>query len=177
MCGITGIITGDKQHVDLTQITNAMKSTILHRGPDDDGLLIDNLASNFAVAFGHQRLSIIDPAHGHQPMISCDKKHAIVFNGAIYNYLELRRELVSKGCPLKTYCDTEVILYAYRMWGEDCVDKLRGMFAFAILDKEHNKIFCARDRIGIKPFYYYYNGSVFIFASEIKAILASGIVE
>ena len=144
-----------------------------HRGPDGEGLYAD---SSSGLTLAHRRLAIIDPGHGHQPMISQDEDLAIVFNGAIYNYLELRRELSAKGHPIASYSDTETLLYAYREWGEDCTQRLLGMFAFAIWDRRRKRLFCARDRLGIKPFYYWTDGGTLGFASEIKGILAAGLV-
>lgn len=151
-------------------------NTIRHRGPDGNGTEIEERADSF-LSLGHARLAIIDPEHGRQPMTTADGSLTIIFNGEIYNYLELRRELISKGHPIRSYSDTEVLLYAYREWGEACLDRLLGMFAFAIWDRRTRRIFCARDRVGIKPFYYFFDGSSFVFASEIKAILASGAVQ
>lgn len=151
-----------------------MMNAIRHRGPDDDGIWLDE---NRPAGLGHVRLAIIDPEHGKQPMVTEDGRFAIVFNGAIYNYLELRRELVGKGLPIRSYSDTEVLLHAYREWGERFVDRLIGMFAFAIWDRHEQKLFCARDRIGIKPFYYHFDGRRLLFASEIKAILSDGSVQ
>jgi len=174
MCGLVGIVGGAVRGSELMRRIEDMKRAIVHRGPDDHGSYLDPERS--AVALGHQRLAIIDPEHGQQPMITSDGQLIIVFNGAIYNYLELRRELNSRGHSIHSYSDTEVLLYAYQEWGEACVDKLNGMFAFAIWDRRKNKLFCARDRVGIKPFYYFFNGQSFVFASEIKAILASGFI-
>ncbi len=174
MCGIAGIISFQSSKETLRAKILKMQSTLIHRGPDDEGRYFD---PNFPIALGHRRLAIIDPEHGKQPMTTDDGEHTIVFNGEIYNYLELRRQLVQKGHPIHSYSDTEVLLYAYREWGESCVDHLLGMFAFAIWDNKQRKLFCARDRIGIKPFYFFYNEYQFIFASEIKAILAEGTVK
>lgn len=166
MCGIAGFI--DKQDkVDEKLIKNMMQA-IAHRGPDDEGTFIDG-----NVGLGHKRLSIIDPRNGHQPMCNEDGTVWIVFNGAVYNYLEIRQELVRKGHDIKSYCDTEVIIHAYEEYGEKCVEKFNGMFAFVIYDMNKKKIFAARDRFGIKPFYYFCDGDKFIFSSEIKGILAS----
>ena len=128
-----------------------MLRTIAHRGPDGHGVFQQ---ADKSVYLGHQRLAIIDPEHGEQPMTTEDGLLTVIFNGAIYNYLELRRELVSRGHRIHTYSDTEVLLYAYREWGERCVERFLGMFAFAIWDREKDRLFCARDRLGIKPFYY-----------------------
>ena len=153
MCGLAGIINLKSSHQELYKKIHNMQSTLLHRGPDDQGFFID---ADLPIALGHQRLAIIDPEHGKQPMTTEDGLLTIVFNGAIYNYLELRRQLIQHGHPIHSYSDTEVLLYAYRQWGEDCIDHLLGMFAFAIWDKKKRTLFCARDRVGIKPFYYFF---------------------
>lgn len=170
MCGITGFINiGNKEN--LTEITNL----ISHRGPDDWGV---EWFSDCNSGFGHRRLSIIDlsPA-GHQPMSNEDDTLWITFNGEIYNYKDIRAELISKGYKFISESDTEVMLKAYDCWKENCLQKFNGMFAFVIYDKKENLFFGARDRVGIKPFYYYLNNHSLIFASEIKAILASGLIE
>lgn len=174
MCGFVGIIASKISENELTGRTRPMLDSISHRGPDGEGIFFD---AELHVVFGHRRLAIIDPEHGKQPMTTIDEQLTIIFNGAIYNYLELRRELIARGHPIHSYSDTEVLLYAYREWGDACVDRLIGMFAFAIFDKSRNRIFCARDRVGIKPFYYFFDGESLVFASEIKAILASGLVK
>ena len=171
MCGIVG--WKSKRKID-KNIIMEMANSIAHRGPDGEGYYYND---DNTLALAHKRLSIIDPEHGHQPMISQDKNYVITFNGAIYNFLELRRELISLGHPIKTYSDTEVLLYSYIQWGEACLEKLNGMFAFVIYDKRKKILFGARDRLGEKPLYYFYDNENFIFASEIKAILASGIVK
>ncbi|NOU48479.1 MAG: asparagine synthase (glutamine-hydrolyzing), partial [Bacteroidales bacterium] len=165
MCGISGIINFNNSPVEENQLRVMMKK-IKHRGPDDEGIFIDN-----NVGLGFVRLSILDlsPA-GHQPMFSHDKRYIIVFNGEVYNYLEIRDELKHK-YAFETGTDTEVILAAYQEWGELCLDKFNGMFAFVIFDIKTKDIFGARDRYGIKPFYYYRDDRQFIFASEIKSIL------
>ena len=173
MCGIIGVISTEHSTESLIPRIEAGMRTLSHRGPDGQGVAVDRESN---VVLGHRRLAIIDPEHGQQPLHSLDGDLSIVFNGAIYNYLELRRELTSLGHPIQTYSDTEVILYAYREWGEACLDRFLGMFAFTILDRRNRRLFCARDRIGIKPFYYHFNGSTLIFASEIKAILATRLV-
>jgi asparagine synthase (glutamine-hydrolysing) len=173
MCGLAGVIDFKKSNNELSMSVDRMKKVLFHRGPDDKGLFID---SDLPVCLGHRRLAIIDPQHGKQPMTTRDGLLTIVFNGAIYNYLELRQQLIELGHPIQSHSDTETLLYAYRQWGEDCVDHVLGMFAFVIWDKQQRKIFCGRDRIGIKPFYYYFNEHQFIFASEIKAIIAEGSV-
>ncbi len=174
MCGIFGFVNpeGISAQEGAKRFAAALES-MSHRGPDGEGLFTDEKAG---VVLGHRRLAIIDPAHGHQPMATPDGDLTVTFNGEIYNYLELRRELLAKGHAVQSYGDTEVILHAYREWGEACVERFLGMFAFAIWDKKKNKIFCARDRIGIKPFYYAQVGETLAFASEIKAILATGLL-
>jgi len=169
MCGITGRLAVSGTPFETENTLRAMMHAIRHRGPDGDGIWLDERRP---VGLGHVRLAIIDPEHGTQPMATRDGRFIVVFNGAIYNYLELRRELIGKGHPIHSFSDTEVLLHAYREWGESCVDRLLGMFAFAIWDKHEQKLFCARDRIGIKPFYYHFDGQQLLFASEIKAILA-----
>jgi len=141
--------------------------TLTHRGPDDYGYYRDEYAG-----LGHRRLSIIDLKGGHQPVFNEDESMCIVFNGEIYNFLELRDILIGKGHKFSTKSDTETILHAYEEWGEGCVEYLRGMFAFAIWDKKNRKLFIARDRLGIKPLFYAEHKGVFYFASEMKAILA-----
>lgn len=163
MCGIVGFL--DKEKIKGRTIKN-MTNRIMHRGPDEEGYYADE-----DIALGHRRLSIIDEKNGSQPMLSDDKKLIIVFNGEIYNYKELREELINKNYVFKTESDTEVLLNSYREWGHDVVEKLRGMFSFAIWDKENKTLFCARDNFGIKPFYYYKNDEVFMFSSEIKSFL------
>lgn len=175
MCGFIGLAgTKASSKKALESVGRKMLETIKHRGPDGEGSFSAGQVSLF---LGHRRLAIIDPEHGKQPMATQDGQLAVVFNGEIYNYLELRRELIGKGHPIQSYSDTEVLLYAYREWGEHCVDRFLGMFAFAIWDELNCRLFCARDRIGIKPFYYAYDGKTLAFGSEIKAILASGVVK
>ena len=133
---------------------------------------------NYSSVFVHRRLSIIDLSEsGHQPMGTSDGKFWITFNGEIYNYIELRKELEVIGYTFRTQSDTEVLLHAYIHWGNDCLKKLNGMFAFALLDIDRKKVFCARDRSGVKPFYYYFKGGIFCFASELKALRALPFIE
>ncbi len=143
-----------------------MTSTLAHRGPDGDGFFTDSFA-----ALGHRRLSIIDVGGGRQPMFNEDGNLAIIYNGEIYNHADLRPDLEKAGHCYRSHCDTETILHAWEQWGESCVDHFRGMFAFAIWDRTRRSLFCARDRLGIKPFYYFFNGKTFAFASEIKALI------
>ena len=162
MCGICGIIRkGDNK-----DIIKKMNDRIIHRGPDGEGYYIDG-----DVAFGHRRLSIIDLSTGDQPIYNEDGSVVTVYNGEIYNYLELRCELESLGHEFKTKSDTEVLVHGYEEWHTDLPKHLRGMFAFAIYDKNRNEIFLARDNFGIKPLYYANMNDSFMFASEIKSFL------
>ena len=165
MCGFSGVINLTEQSVDAFPIEK-MTDCIAHRGPDDSGYFKDK-----NVSFGFRRLSIIDVAHGHQPMKSKDKRYVIVFNGEIYNFKKIKKELIGLGYTFETNCDTEVIIYAFDLWGKNCVNRFHGMFAFVIYDTKLNNIFIARDRLGIKPFYYTFLNNNFIFGSEIKSIL------
>jgi len=166
MCGITGIIQPSSQGPIDEGIVRAMAGSLAHRGPDDKGFYFDRNA-----ALAHRRLSIIDIASGHQPMSNEDGTIWIVFNGQIYNYLEIRQGLTGKGHRFSTHSDTEVILHLYEEYGEACLDKLNGMFAFLIWDTRKERAFLARDRLGIKPLYYVFDGGRLICASEIKALL------
>ena len=162
MCGICGIIRkGDNK-----DIIKKMNDRIIHRGPDGEGYYIDG-----DVAFGHRRLSIIDLSTGDQPIYNEDNSVVTVYNGEIYNYVELRSELESLGHEFKTKSDTEVLVHGYEEWHTDLPKHLRGMFAFAIYDKNRNEIFLARDNFGIKPLYYAKMSDSFMFASEIKSFL------
>jgi len=156
-----------------------MLTSIEHRGRDDEGLFTSTAFGehHLKACLGHRRLSIIDTsAAGHQPFISDDKRYALTYNGEIYNYRDIREQLEAKGERFLTATDTEVLLKAYRLWGEKCLDKLNGMFAFAIWDNVDKVLFAARDRVGLKPFHYALSGNSMVFGSEIKAILASGVV-
>ena len=170
MCGITGIInTGS------LEILKKMTDIIQYRGPDDSGIQWFNNSNS---GFGHRRLSIIDLSpRGHQPMSNEKGDLWITYNGEIYNYQEIRNDLVKHGYSFNSDSDTEVLLKAYEKWGVNCLEKLSGMFSFAIYNTHTNSLFAARDRAGIKPFYYHHNADKFIFASEIKAILATGLVD
>ncbi len=171
MCGISGIINYNNKEIDKKQIEDMLIS-IKHRGPDGQGIFIDN-----NLALGHVRLSIIDLSEqANQPMFSENKEISIVFNGEIYNYKEIKEQLQNK-YNFQTNSDTEVIIYAYKEWGKDCLHKFNGMFAFAIYDKSEGTVFLVRDRFGIKPFFYYNDENNFIFSSEIKGILASNITK
>lgn len=171
MCGIAGFITqstNGNAHVILRQ----MCDSIAHRGPDGDGYFVDR-----QFAMGMRRLSIIDLQGGDQPISNEENNKHIVFNGEIYNYRELRKGLVNQGHEFKTDSDTETVLHLFEESGPACINELNGMFAIVIWDKQNETLFLARDRMGIKPLYYYWDGKTFVFASEIKAIAASGLVD
>lgn len=181
MCGIVGIITTkSKSRTEGTAALEAplarMVEHINHRGPDDSGVAIFQRDA-VTVALGHTRLSIIDlsPA-GHQPMQDARTGNWITFNGEIYNFREVRERLNPDAAAWRSESDTEVILRAYEKWGRDCLQQLRGMFAFALWDDAKQELFIARDRLGIKPLYYYKGQDVFLFGSEVRALLASGLV-
>jgi asparagine synthase (glutamine-hydrolysing) len=165
MCGIAGIVSLAEKPF-LTELQK-MGDTLAHRGPDDEGFFVSD-----HVGFVHKRLSIIDLITGQQPMSSKDGMVTIVFNGEIYNYLELRLDLINKGHYFVTSSDTEVLLHLYEEYGTEFLPMLNGMFAFVIYDQKCDRVFAARDQFGIKPFYYVFEGSEFVFASEPKAILS-----
>ena len=162
MCGIVGLVTKKEKENTIKLMSDRIK----HRGPDGDGYFIDG-----DVALGHRRLSIIDLSTGDQPMFNEDGSVVTVFNGEIYNYQELKEELISLGHDFKTKSDTEVLVHGYEEWHTDLPKHLRGMFAFAIYDKNKNEVFLARDNFGIKPLYFAKMNDTFMFASEIKAFL------
>jgi len=174
MCGINGIAFSSRSRrtVD-TAVLKRMRDVITHRGPDDEGIFIDGV-----VGLGHRRLSIVDVAAGHQPMTNEDGTLHITYNGEIYNHADFRIELEAKGHVYKTHCDTETILHLYEEHGENCVDYLRGMFAFAIWNQRKKELFIARDRLGVKPLYYAHtdDGSLY-FGSEIKTLLEAGAIK
>lgn len=172
MCGIAGIVSKNKANISLPSLKE-MSDVIAHRGPDGDGQWID---ADGHVGLAHRRLSIIDLSDaGSQPMHYLDR-YTIVFNGEIYNYVELREGLVKNGYRFKSTCDTEVLMALYDKYKTSCLSLLDGMFAFAIYDAEEKKLFCARDRFGEKPFFYHYEkGKVFQFASEMKALWQAGV--
>ncbi len=200
MCGIFGVWNSRQQPIDVNALISSV-STLRHRGPDDEGYLLANLSGNraeaclgpdsdahpdlsnirnfvgqeFDLALGFRRLSILDLSpSGHQPMSSTDGRYWIIFNGEIYNYLELRAELADLGHKFVSTSDTEVLLAGYIQWGAGVLSRLIGMFSFAVLDRQKKTLFLARDFFGIKPLYYTYNGSRFAFASEAKALIALG---
>jgi asparagine synthase (glutamine-hydrolysing) len=164
MCGIAGFVSIMPGGSD-SNVLKRMTAAIAHRGPDDSGFYVDERA-----ALGHRRLSIIDVTGGHQPMTNETGSLLIVYNGEIFNHAALRPDLERAGHRYQSNCDTETILHSYEQYGADCVTRFRGMFAFAIWDKERQTLFCARDRLGIKPLYYFWDGRTFAFASEIKAL-------
>ena len=168
MCGIVGIFDLKEKREINRQLLSEMNESQYHRGPDEGGLHIEA-----GIGLGHRRLAIIDLTNGQQPMVSRDKNAVLTFNGEIYNFLELRKELEGLGFIFETHCDTEVILYGWQAWGESCVDRLRGMFAFALWDRDQQTLFLARDRLGVKPLYYAELASGhFIFGSELKSLKA-----
>ena len=159
MCGIVGFNWNDKS------LLKEMTDSIKHRGPDDEGFYCDT-----NVSLGHRRLAIIDLSEkGKQPMQFGD--NIIIYNGEIYNFIDIKNELIQKGHQFISHSDTEVLLHSYEEWGEKCVEKLNGMWAFCIFNTKKNKLFLSRDRFGEKPLYYYADQERFIFASELKAIL------
>jgi asparagine synthase (glutamine-hydrolysing) len=170
MCGFVGMISMNKDNLNIEsrQIVKDMNEVIFHRGPDEEGYYFDN-----KINLGFRRLSIIDLEKGHQPLSFEDERYWIVFNGEIYNYIELREELKEEGLEFKTESDTEVVLACYSKYKKQVVTKLRGMFAFVVWDKKEEVFFAARDHFGIKPFYYAEENGCFYFSSEKKAILGA----
>src|SRR5579862_1370309 len=166
MCGISGLFNLDSERPVDTRALNAMGTVMKHRGPDDSG---QYASGNVGLVFN--RLSIIDLSGGHQPMSNEDETVWIVFNGEIYNFASLRDDLIRRGHRFRTRSDTETIVHAWEEFGEKCVEKLRGMFAFAIWDSRKRVLFITRDRVGIKPLYYYQDKERFAFASEMKSLL------
>jgi asparagine synthase (glutamine-hydrolysing) len=172
MCGITGKVNlSHENHINTFELKE-MTDSLYHRGPDDEGFYV-----NKNIGLGFRRLSIIDLKTGHQPLSNEDESIWIVFNGEIYNYQELQEKLIKQGHNFTTKSDTETIVHLYEQYGTNCVDFLEGMFAFAIWDNNKKQLFCARDRFGIKPFYYYLDDQKFVFGSEIKAILKSKCID
>ncbi len=169
MCGIAVAIGLNGRPIERIAVERMAKS-LFHRGPDDGGVYVDG-----SVGMGFRRLSILDLSDaGHQPMVSQDGQFVLVFNGEIFNYIELRSELRQLGHQFRSSGDSEVLLAAYRQWGRDCLPKLNGMWAFVIYDRQHRRMFGSRDRFGVKPLYYSRSSTVIQFASEIKALRASG---
>jgi len=169
MCGISGIFNTRSSEQPSRDILERMNNALTHRGPDEAGIHIEQ-----SIALGHRRLSIIDIATGQQPLFNEDNSVAVVFNGEIYNFQSLAKELQGLGHLFRTHSDTEVIVHAWEQWGTDCVSHFRGMFAFAIWDRNQKVLFLARDRLGIKPLYYSLLGNgQLLFGSELKALLAN----
>ena len=169
MCGLSGILNLSKKSVDPAMI-HRMSNCMAHRGPDADGFYIQD-----EIALGHRRLSIIDlSTTANQPMFEPSGRYVLIFNGEIYNFREVKAQL--NGYPFQTNSDSEVILAAYQKWGADCLHKLAGMYVFVIWDKHTRELFMARDRMGVKPLYYFLNDEYFLFASEVRALIHSGIV-
>jgi asparagine synthase (glutamine-hydrolysing) len=164
MCGIAGILHLSGEAVD-PDIVVRMGAVLAHRGPDDQGVLVDG-----GIGLAHTRLSIIDIAGGRQPMSIEDGALTIVFNGEIFNYLELREQLCQLGHRFSSRSDTEVILHLYRRYGTDCVQHMNGQWAFAIWDRPRRRLFLSRDRVGVRPLFYTHRGDMFSFASEIKSL-------
>jgi asparagine synthase (glutamine-hydrolysing) len=171
VCGIAGIVAADRLHADERARVRRMRDVLAHRGPDEAGFHADELA-----ALGHRRLSIVDLASGQQPLSNEDGTIWVAFNGEIYNHADVRRELESAGHVYRSRSDTETIVHAYEQWDDGCMHRFRGMFAFAIWDAPRRRLLLVRDRLGIKPLYWCVRDNRLIFASEIKAILESGLV-
>lgn len=168
MCGIAGFINFSGHNPEAARVSlKRMTDALVHRGPDEEGFFLDDCA-----ALGHRRLSIIDLSTGKQPMAAQSGKLQLVFNGEIYNFLEIRAELQAKGHTFTTRSDTEVILISYLEWGDSCISRLHGMFAFALWDARQKTLLLARDRVGKKPLYYISDGPLFAFASELKSLQA-----
>jgi asparagine synthase (glutamine-hydrolysing) len=166
MCGICGIVNFNATEPVAHELLERMTSAQAHRGPDDHGYFVEN-----NVGLGHRRLSIIDLSGGKQPIFNEDGSVVVVFNGEIYNFADLTADLISRGHQFKTRSDTETIVHAYEEYGVECMKDFRGMFAFAIWDRKQKRLFLVRDRVGIKPVYYYAGKDFFVFASEIKSLL------
>ena len=165
MCGFVGFFTNGYGG-DRNAVIKAMADRIIHRGPDQDDYYVDD-----DMALGFRRLSIIDLEGGSQPILNEDGTKVLVFNGEIYNFQELRKDLLAKGHVFKTSTDSEVLLHGYEEYGAELLQKLRGMYAFVIWDSRAKKLFGARDIFGIKPFYYYQKDGDFLFGSEVKSFL------
>ncbi|MEO8210795.1 MAG: asparagine synthase (glutamine-hydrolyzing), partial [bacterium] len=196
MCGIFGVLNFNEVNVDFTALQDSV-NIIRHRGPDDEGYaffntykriceerfgdtsaikkgkyILSDSSEVFNLTFGFRRLSILDLSiNGHQPFFNDEKNICIIFNGEVYNYIEIREELIVKGYKFRTATDTEVIMNAYIEWGEDCLNRFNGMWGMALYDMRKNILFCTRDRFGVKPFYYYKDDKIFVFASELKSII------
>ena len=167
MCGIAGILDLERDQLPDRGLLERMNKVQAHRGPDEATIHVEP-----GLGFAHRRLSIIDLASGHQPLFNEDGSVAVIYNGEIYNFQEIMAELVARGHRFRTRCDTEVIVHGWEEWGEACVQRFRGMFAFALWDRGRGALFLARDRLGIKPLHYaLVNGRTLLFGSELKALL------
>jgi len=171
MCGIAGIVSHNPDFISKEKL-KATSAALIHRGPESHGFWIND--SN-TVAFAHRRLSIIDLTEAAAQPLFYNNRYSIIYNGEIYNYLELRSSLIKEEFQFKSASDTEIIIAAYAAWGEACLQQFDGMFAFAIWDMQEQKLFAARDRFGEKPFYFFYDGERFAFASEMKGLWELGI--
>src|SRR3954447_15961445 len=170
MCGIVGIMDTRGRREILRNVLTRMNETQHHRGPDEVGLHVEA-----GLGLGHRRLSIIDLSTGQQPLYNEDRSVVVIFNGEIYNYQELIPELCALGHTFRTRSDTEVIVHAWESWGEACVQRFRGMFTFALWDRNRETLFLARDRLGVKPMYYaLLDDGTLLFGSELKSLLAHG---
>src|SRR5271155_186483 len=177
MCGIVGIVARNAQVP--ADVLERATASLAHRGPDDSGTVIvrDSAPEPVEIGLGNRRLAILDLSPlGHQPMQDRETGNWIVYNGEIYNFREVRKKLENLGTSFQSDSDTEVLLKAYGRWGKDCLRELRGMFAFAIWDAQRHRLFLARDPMGIKPLYYGSFGHHFLFASEIRTLLGTGLV-
>tara|TARA_B110000003_G_scaffold269317_1_gene300174 strand:+ start:1948 stop:3759 length:1812 start_codon:yes stop_codon:yes gene_type:complete len=175
MCAIFGLLSQSLTKKHIESKLKVMSKILDHRGPDGNGIWVDDNSSNLNVGLGHNRLSIIDLTDGAKQPMSLSERFVITFNGEIYNYIELKEKLIQAGINFKSNSDTEVLLHMYAQYGEDCLDQIDGMFAFAIWDKIKLELFCARDRFGEKPFYYNLSNGEFTFSSEIKGLISSGV--
>jgi asparagine synthase (glutamine-hydrolysing) len=172
MCGIAGFVSTTALDSDARERALRMRDVITHRGPDEAGLRLDARA-----ALAHRRLSIVDLKTGQQPLSNEDGSIWVVFNGEIYNHADIRRDLQARGHRYRTLSDTESIVHAYEEWGDECMQHFRGMFAFAIWDTRRQRLLLVRDRLGIKPLYWARQRELLLFGSEIKALLASNLIE
>ncbi|HEX5052246.1 MAG TPA: asparagine synthetase B, partial [Planctomycetota bacterium] len=171
MCGIAGLFALQRERAVEPSLVAAMADRIRHRGPDGDGL---HAGPGYALT--QRRLAIVDIQGGAQPMGTADERLWVTYNGEIYNHLDLRAELEQKGCVFRTKSDTEVLLHGYRTWGVELAAKLRGMFAFVLVDEDRHELYAARDRLGKKPLHWLLHDGMFAFASELKALHALGFV-
>lgn len=174
MCGITGWIDWQKDLSQEQGTLQEMTKSLYNRGPDAQGVWLSPRA-----AFGHRRLVVVDPSGGAQPMKRKigSKEYTMVYNGELYNTEDIRKELLDRGYQFRSHSDTEVLLTAYMEWGEGCLEKLNGIFAFAIWDESNQRLFIARDRLGVKPLFYTQFGSSLVFASELKSLLAHPLIK